>query len=231
MPAFVCGAALSVVYVLSAWRPGACARRADHRPTAVLCLIFTPRRLPTPQADKPVWRNNWAAAYTGDITEPSYNVGGPAQQLGALGGKRPAAKVSPWRAVTRAQGGHMTVHVYLAPPSARSQNTPTCTNHSRSSPTPQDLWLKTEYQTLRRFPKSRAILFTIRTLVQPMPTIGAEAAATLHKSLSGMRPELRAYKGVPGEAAEELLEMLEGMVADGEAAEAARAPAPTIAVR
>jgi hypothetical protein len=46
-----------------------------------------------------------------------------------------------------------------------------------------------------------------------MPEIGVEAAKTLHKSLSGMRPELRSYKGVPGEAAEELLGMLEGMMA------------------
>lgn len=80
-------------------------------------------------------------------------------------------------------------------------------------PPAKDLWLKTEYQTLRRLPKSGAILFTIKTIVQPMPTIGAEAAKTLHKSLSGMRPELRAYKGVLGESAEELLTMLEGIMA------------------
>lgn len=120
------------------------------------------------QPDKPIWRNNWAAAFTGDICEPSYNVGGPGAQLDALGGKRPPA---------------------------------------------EDLWLKTEYQTLRRLPKTGAILFTIRTLVQPMPKIGVEAAKVLHKSLSGMRPELREYKGVPGEAAEDLLKMLEGVIA------------------
>lgn len=128
--------------------------------------------LPVLQVDKPIWRNNWAAAFTGDICEPSYNVGGPGAQLDALGGKRPPA---------------------------------------------EDLWLKTEYQTLRRLPQSKAILFTIRTLVQPMPEIGLEAAKTLHKSLSGMRPELREYKGVPGEAAEDLLKMLEGMMAEKEA--------------
>jgi hypothetical protein len=120
------------------------------------------------QPDKPIWRNNWAAAYTGDLTMPSYNVGGPGAQLDAMGGKRPPAK---------------------------------------------DLWLKTEYQTLRRLPQSKAILFTIRTYVQPMPEIGAEAAKVLHKSLSGMTESLREYKGVPGEAADELLALLDGIVA------------------
>ena len=86
-------------------------------------------------------------------------------------------------------------------------------------PPVEDLWLKTEYQTLRRLPKTGAILFTIRTYVQPMPEIGVEAAKTLHKSLSGMRPELREYKGVPGEATEQLLVMLEGMMAAAEAPE------------
>lgn len=119
------------------------------------------------QADKPIWRNNWAAAFTDDITEPSYNVGGPDAQLKATGGVRPSA---------------------------------------------DKLFLKTEYQTLRRLPQTGAILFTIRTLIQPIPEIGVEAAKTLHKSLSGMTPELRAYKGVPGEYGDELLHFLEGMV-------------------
>eukprot|EP00775_Hariotina_reticulata_P007494 gene7494-7703_t len=118
------------------------------------------------QADKPIWRNNWGVAFTGDITVPSYNVGLPAAQLAAAGGKRPAA---------------------------------------------QDLWLKTEYQTLRRLPRTGAILFTIKTMVEPMSKIGSAAAKTLHKSLSGMTPELRAYKGLTGQAAEELLDLLDGM--------------------
>jgi hypothetical protein len=37
------------------------------------------------QADKPIWRNNWGVAFTGDITVPSYNVGMPAAQLAAAG--------------------------------------------------------------------------------------------------------------------------------------------------
>lgn len=37
------------------------------------------------QADKPIWRNNWGVAFTGDITVPSYNVGLPAAQLAAAG--------------------------------------------------------------------------------------------------------------------------------------------------
>ncbi|WIA12077.1 hypothetical protein OEZ85_012154 [Tetradesmus obliquus] len=143
------------------------------------------------QPDKPIWRNNWAAAYTGDLTMPSYNVGGPGAQLDAMGGTRPPAEA---------------------------------------------LWLKTEYQTLRRLPRSKAILFTIRTMVQPMPEIGGEAARVLHKSLSGMTPSLREYKGVPGEAADELLLLLEGiMAAEAEkgvvAAEGAAAAAAPVSAR
>jgi hypothetical protein len=148
------------------------------------CLCCPPAPHCTLQPDKPIWRNNWAAAYTGDLTMPSYNVGGPGAQLEAMGGSRPPAT---------------------------------------------DLWLKTEYQTLRRLPQSKAILFTIRTFVQPMPEIGAEAAKVLHKSLSGMTPSLREYKGVPGEAAEELLLLLESMMAAEEAA--AKAPAAAISAR
>lgn len=80
-------------------------------------------------------------------------------------------------------------------------------------PPPDKLWLKTEYQTLRRLPHTGAILFTIKTMLAPMAEVGAEAAKTLHASLAGMNPDLRAYKGVAGEAAEELLLLLEGIAA------------------
>jgi hypothetical protein len=81
---------------------------------------------------------------------------------------------------------------------------------------PSGRWLKTEYQTLRRLPRTRAILFTVRTMVEPLPTLEAHptAAAALAASLRGMSPAMRAYKGMASAgAAEEVLCYLEGLSA------------------
>lgn len=57
---------------------------------------------------------------------------------------------------------------------------------------PAQRWLKVEYQTLRRLPATRGILFTVRTLLEPVTAIGKVpgAAAVLASSMRGMSPEL-----------------------------------------
>jgi hypothetical protein len=82
-------------------------------------------------------------------------------------------------------------------------------------PPPDQLWLKVEYQTLRRLPVSRYILFTIKTMVQPMSSLGPAAAATLAASLGGMREDIRGYKGLGGGAAGELLGYLHQLAEGG----------------
>lgn len=67
-------------------------------------------------------------------------------------------------------------------------------------------FLKTEYQTLRRLPQSRCILFTVRTFVEPLAAVPAEARRTLAASAQGMSDAMLVYKGIagPGAPAEEV---------------------------
>ena len=60
------------------------------------------------------------------------------------------------------------------------------------------LWFRVEGQTLRRLPKTEAIVFTIRTSVQPLQTV-LEAtpgfAAALQSTLSTVSEDVARYKG------------------------------------
>lgn len=81
---------------------------------------------------------------------------------------------------------------------------------------PQTRVLKAEFQTLRRLPTSNMILFTIRTYKQPMEELRAVpgAAAALAASLRGLSPQLRSYKGLVTEQAQEaMLTYLDEMAA------------------
>src|SRR5699024_6489542 len=49
-----------------------------------------------------------------------------------------------------------------------------------SAPSPDRLFLRVERETLRRFPRTRAVLFTIRTYVTPIPDIAGDPA-TAHR--------------------------------------------------
>lgn len=98
------------------------------------------------------------------------------------------------------------------PGEARSQGV-AAAGPDEPRPSPDTLWLKTEYETLRRLPESQAILFTIKTLTQPLSTIGPAAAATFATSLAGMTEDMRKYKGLEGEAADEVLAYLHELAA------------------
>ena len=61
------------------------------------------------------------------------------------------------------------------------------------------LFLIVEYQTIRRLPRSGYLLFTIRTMVDPLhglEHVPAKAAQCLAASIRGMSPEMRVYKGI-----------------------------------
>lgn len=62
------------------------------------------------------------------------------------------------------------------------------------------LWLRVERQTLRRLPRTGAVLFTIRTFVRPLAELAAEpgTAAALAARLREMDPGMAAYKALPG---------------------------------
>ena len=67
---------------------------------------------------------------------------------------------------------------------------------------PADLHLRVERQTLRRLPRTGAILFTIRTYVQRLPDAVATAfdRAVLADALAAMPDDVRAYKSLSGVA-------------------------------
>lgn len=61
------------------------------------------------------------------------------------------------------------------------------------------LWLRVERQTLRRLPETRAVVFTIRTLVRPLAEVVADPATAraLAARVRELDPEAAAYKGLP----------------------------------
>ncbi len=61
------------------------------------------------------------------------------------------------------------------------------------------LWLRMERQTLRRLPRSRDILFTIRVYVRPLAHLASQPAraAQLAAALRALPPSMRRYKSLP----------------------------------
>lgn len=60
------------------------------------------------------------------------------------------------------------------------------------------LWLRVERQTLRRLPQSRAVVFTIRTVVRRLGEVAAEppVALAMAARIREMEPGMAAYKGM-----------------------------------
>jgi dimethylamine monooxygenase subunit A len=71
--------------------------------------------------------------------------------------------------------------------------------------TPEDIkttkFIKVEYQTIRRLPRTNTLLFTVKTMADPMSSLECVpmAAACLAASIRGMSPAMRAYKGIQNE--------------------------------
>jgi hypothetical protein len=61
------------------------------------------------------------------------------------------------------------------------------------------LWLRVERQTLRRLPETKAVVFTIRTLVEPLDAIAREPAVAeaMGARIREMDDAMAAYKGIP----------------------------------
>ncbi|MFS8586440.1 MAG: DUF3445 domain-containing protein [Acidimicrobiia bacterium] len=80
------------------------------------------------------------------------------------------------------------------------------------------LWLRSEYQTLRRLPRSGAIVFTIRTQQAPLRVVAArpDLRARMAEAVRSWSDELVAYKGGEG-----LRGPLLGWLSDAGAVEAA----------
>lgn len=63
-------------------------------------------------------------------------------------------------------------------------------------PAPDQCFLRVERETLRRFPETNGVLFTIRTYVAPIPAVAADrgVARRLAASLSALPDDVRGYK-------------------------------------
>ncbi len=82
-------------------------------------------------------------------------------------------------------------------------------------PAPEELYLRVERETLRRFPITGCVLFTNRTYVTPIPPNAGDrpVAERLASSLAALPDEVREYKDVV-ETADDLIAMLRGTVAE-----------------
>jgi hypothetical protein len=67
-----------------------------------------------------------------------------------------------------------------------------------ADPGPDELFLRVERETLRRFPVTNCVLFTIRTYVTPIPAVAADAAVArrLSDALAALPDDVRVYKDV-----------------------------------
>ena len=63
------------------------------------------------------------------------------------------------------------------------------------------LHLRGERQTLRRLPRSGAVLFTIDTTIRPVASLDGAERGALESQLAAMTPEQRRYRGLPDDPA------------------------------
>lgn len=78
-------------------------------------------------------------------------------------------------------------------------------------PAPDQLHLRVERETLRRFPMTRCVLFTIRTYVTPIASVAAdvEVAVRMADAVAGLPVDVRVYKDLET-TADALIENLRG---------------------
>ena len=85
--------------------------------------------------------------------------------------------------------------------SALAQDARAMSSDSVTAETIKSKFLKVEYQTIRRLPKSQYLLFTINTMSEQLSELEMVpmAASCLAASIRGMSPEMRKYKGIDSE--------------------------------
>ncbi|EPE28989.1 hypothetical protein GLAREA_00147 [Glarea lozoyensis ATCC 20868] len=85
-----------------------------------------------------------------------------------------------------------------------------------TSTTPDCLYVRRERQTFRRLPKSHAVLFTVRTFMQPLTELNGDEACALREQVRGWQGESWVYKGgkVWGKAFKEWERRVDGLVGE-----------------
>lgn len=64
------------------------------------------------------------------------------------------------------------------------------------APEEDDIYVRVERETLRRFPITDAVLFTIRTYIAPITSLHRDDRTLVARTVEAMRPDVRAYKDV-----------------------------------
>ena len=98
--------------------------------------------------------------------------------------------------------------------SALAQDERTMSSDAVTAETIKSKFLKVEYQTIRRLPKSKYLLFTINTMSEPIYELEKVplAASCLAASIRGMSPEMRKYKGIDSDTVcQEVLKYLDSI--------------------
>ena len=80
-----------------------------------------------------------------------------------------------------------------------------------SRPGPDGHYFRIERETMRRFPRTGVVLFTVRTYVAPFPAVsdGGDVAARLADAVAALPPDVKDYKGL-APTADALIEHLRG---------------------
>ena len=78
-------------------------------------------------------------------------------------------------------------------------------------PEPDGHYFRIERETMRRFPRTAVVLFTVRTYVAPFPAVadGGDVAARLAAAVAALPPDVKDYKGL-APTADALIEHLRG---------------------
>lgn len=126
------------------------------------------------KVEQPMWRNNWGISPSGKLDEPLYG-GGPKHVFGHLSSSSDQREDNSEEAVA--------------------------TSKRTSSSIIESAFLVVEYQTIRRLPQTGYLLFTVKTMSDPIGALSdlPQAARCLATSIRGMSPAIRGYKGIKDE--------------------------------
>ena len=122
----------------------------------------------TLRSERPLWRNNWNLSPDGNLDDPSF---------GFLDNNTPKED---------------TTHNGLGMDVDMDMDVDITVEEVKTK------FLDVEYQTIRRLPRTKYLLFTVKTLIDPITSLEnlPVAAKCLASSIRGMSPNMRKYKGI-----------------------------------
>lgn len=139
------------------------------------------------KVEQPMWRNNWGISPSGKLDEPLYG-NGPT---------------------------HVFEHLSSSSKQKKDNNEEAAAMSKMiSSGIIESSFLVVEYQTIRRLPQTGYLLFTVKTMSDPMDALTdlPQAARCLASSIRGMSPAMRGYKGIQDdETCQVVLEYLDSI--------------------